>query len=390
MVVASYSKLEHSGSVVAAAVLEMSACVDFTEKEKQIGEVPTLLKVYLKFTCNEIPKKEVLDQVFSVQKLYNSRLKVLTKVIRPLTEKRLAPQKTQTNDMMAELVLVSDGGTVTLNPREVIAQLVSVGHQLEHFKNKPSSLNAFKVCGTKFEPRINLDEYHEPEVEDARSIPTVVDRVTRMKERARQLGVQNSGLQRSQSSWDEQGVSGRGFKDGNRTMGDLEHDRRMNMDAHSWANDGPGMNRSMNDGPVMNRSMNDGPVMNRSMNDGPGMNRSMNDWPEMNRNFNDGPGMNRSMNESPFLLENRRFAEDRGMHRRLDDGPVRNPVFPEDRRFNDGERRSMEFNDSQGMMRSQEAGGMRMSQDAGGMRMSQEAGRMRGAEVGEDMAQVPP
>ena len=378
MVVASYSKLEHSGSVVAAAVLEMSACVDFTEKEKQIGEVPTLLKVYLKFTCNEIPKKEVLDQVFSVQKLYNSRLKVLTKVIRPLTEKRLAPQKTQTNDMMAELVLVSDGGTVTLNPREVIAQLVSVGHQLEHFKNKPSSLNAFKVCGTKFEPRINLDEYHEPEVEDARSIPTVVDRVNRMKERARQLGVQNSGLQRSQSSWDEQGVSGRGYNDGNRTMGDLEHDRRMNMDAHSWANDGPGMNRSMND------------------------------WPEMNRNFNDGPGMNRSMNESPFLLENRRFAEDRGMHRRLDDGPVRNPVFPEDRRFNDGERRSMEFNNRQGMMRSQEAGGMRMSQDAGGMRrsqdaggmrisqdaggmrMSQEAGRMRGAEVGEDMAQVPP
>jgi len=140
------------------------------------------------------------------------------------------------------------------------------------------------------------------------------------------------------------------------------------MDAHSWANDGPGMNRSMNDGP--------------------GMNRSMNDWPEMNRNFNDGPGMNRSMNESPFLLENRRFAEDRGMDRRLDDGPVRNPVFPEDRRFNDGERRSMEFNDRQGMMRSQEAGGMRMSQDAGGMRMSQEAGRMRGAEVGEDMAQA--
>ena len=67
--------------------------------------------------------------MFAVNTVYHSRLKVLSKVLMPLPKERLAPQKTQTNDMQAELVVAAaDGnGFVSLNPREVVAQLVSLG-----------------------------------------------------------------------------------------------------------------------------------------------------------------------------------------------------------------------------------------------------------------------
>ena len=50
----------------------------------------------------------------------------------------MAPQKTQTNDMMVELVLASREGTIYLNPREVIADVISIGATL---REERSTLN---------------------------------------------------------------------------------------------------------------------------------------------------------------------------------------------------------------------------------------------------------
>jgi hypothetical protein len=56
-------------------------------------------QVYLKFKDQEVDKKTVLQQVFSIRQSYNARVEILSPVFRPQPNRHLAPQKTQTNDM---------------------------------------------------------------------------------------------------------------------------------------------------------------------------------------------------------------------------------------------------------------------------------------------------
>ena len=85
----------------------------------------------LKFKDQEIPKTEVLQQVFTIKQAYNSRLEILNPVFRPRGlggNRRLAPQKTQTNDMQAVLLVRAKNSdqAFVMNAREVIADVWTV------------------------------------------------------------------------------------------------------------------------------------------------------------------------------------------------------------------------------------------------------------------------
>ena len=106
--------------------ITMHLCVDFDEKNCVVDTIPTLIKVYLKFKDAEMDKKEVLQQFFSICKTYNRRLHILSVVIKPDSNSKLAPQKTSTNDMKTTLLVRSvDDEPVNLNAREVVADCES-------------------------------------------------------------------------------------------------------------------------------------------------------------------------------------------------------------------------------------------------------------------------
>jgi len=90
---------------------------------------------------NEVEKVKVVQEAFAVSKSYFSRLEILSVVVKPVVQGRLAPQKTSTNDMKVSLVVKSrDEMPVTLNAREVIADCVSADSE---------NLLTFKECGRK-------------------------------------------------------------------------------------------------------------------------------------------------------------------------------------------------------------------------------------------------
>jgi len=120
----------------------MSICVDFEEKNCIVEGFPKLIKVYLKFKDAEIDKKKVLEEYFSIQKVYHPRIDILSVVFKPQPSKHLAPQKTATNDMKATLVVRSkDEAPVLLNAREVLADCHSIDPE--------ENLLKFSVCGKK-------------------------------------------------------------------------------------------------------------------------------------------------------------------------------------------------------------------------------------------------
>merc|ERR1712192_24408 len=121
--------------------ITMSICLDFNEKKVMVDQHPTLVRAYLKFKENEVEKVKVVQEAFAVSKRYFPRLEILSVVVKPFVQGRLAPQKTSTNDMKVSLVVKSrDEMPVTLNAREVIADCVSAD---------PENLLTFKECGRK-------------------------------------------------------------------------------------------------------------------------------------------------------------------------------------------------------------------------------------------------
>ena len=121
--------------------ITMSICLDFNEKKVVVDQQPTLVRAYLKFKENEVEKVKVVQEAFAVSKSYFARLEILSVVIKPFVQGRLAPQKTSTNDMKVSLVVKSrDEMPVTLNAREVIADCVSANSE---------NLLTFKECGRK-------------------------------------------------------------------------------------------------------------------------------------------------------------------------------------------------------------------------------------------------
>lgn len=122
--------------------ISMSICVDFEEKNCMVEGHPKLIKVYLKFKDAEIDKNKVLEEYFSIQKIWHPRIDILSVVFKPLPAKHLAPQKTATNDMKATLVVISkDNAPVLLNAREVLADCQSI--------DPNENLLKFSVCGKK-------------------------------------------------------------------------------------------------------------------------------------------------------------------------------------------------------------------------------------------------
>lgn len=137
----SFAPLEF-GEPLESNKVTMSICVDFTEKNCMVEGLPKLIKVYLKFKDAEIEKKKVLEEYFSIQKIYHSRIDILSVVFKPDHSDHLAPQKTATNDMKATLVVRSKDDTpVLLNAREVLADCHSVDPE--------ENLLKFSVCGKK-------------------------------------------------------------------------------------------------------------------------------------------------------------------------------------------------------------------------------------------------
>ena len=121
--------------------ITMSICLDFNEKKVVVDQHPTLIRAYLKFKENEVEKVKVVQEAFAVSKSYFARLEILSVVVKPFVQGRLAPQKTSTNDMKVSLVVKSrDEMPVTLNAREVVADCVSAD---------PENLLTFKECGRK-------------------------------------------------------------------------------------------------------------------------------------------------------------------------------------------------------------------------------------------------
>eukprot|EP00092_Neocalanus_flemingeri_P003100 GFUD01003312.1.p1 GENE.GFUD01003312.1~~GFUD01003312.1.p1 ORF type:complete len:1263 (-),score=415.62 GFUD01003312.1:210-3998(-) len=130
------------GDPLECSKVNMSICVDFTEKNCIVEGLPRLIKVYLKFKDSEIDKKKVLEEYFSIQKTYHTKIDILSVVFKPDHSERLAPQKTATNDMKATLVIRSkDDSPVILNAREVLADCQSM--------NPEENLPKFSVCGKR-------------------------------------------------------------------------------------------------------------------------------------------------------------------------------------------------------------------------------------------------
>ena len=124
--IGSYAPLE-MGDPIPAEKVTMHLCVDFDEKNCIVETIPTIIKVYLKFKDNEMDKKEVISQYFTVTKTHHRRLEILSVVINPDPNSKLAPQRTSTNDMKATLLVKSvDDEPVILNAREVVADCDSL------------------------------------------------------------------------------------------------------------------------------------------------------------------------------------------------------------------------------------------------------------------------
>jgi len=122
----SWAPAEGEAAVRPRTKVNMSVCLDFSAKQVCVEAAPALLPAYLKFKDSEVEKAAVLESVFTVTKSYFPRLDILSAVIKPFVQGRLAPQKTSTNDMKVMLVVRSkDGEAVTINSREVIADCVS-------------------------------------------------------------------------------------------------------------------------------------------------------------------------------------------------------------------------------------------------------------------------
>ena len=59
--------------------LTMNVCVDFSVKNVILDSVPQAIDIYLRFhDVNSVPKKEVLEQVFFVNKCFNDKLEIIT------------------------------------------------------------------------------------------------------------------------------------------------------------------------------------------------------------------------------------------------------------------------------------------------------------------------
>jgi len=137
----SFAPLEF-GEPMETTKVTMSVCVDMTEKNCIVDGLPKIIKVYLKFKDAEIDKKKVLEEYFSIQKIYHARIDILSVVFKPDHSDRLAPQKTSTNDMKATLVVRSkDDSPVLLNAREVLADCQAMDPE--------ENLLRFSVCGKK-------------------------------------------------------------------------------------------------------------------------------------------------------------------------------------------------------------------------------------------------
>jgi len=139
----SYAPLEYCPNPEESSKINMSVCVDFSEKHVMVESHPKLVKVYLKFRDAEVDKQKVLEEVFSIQKVYNSRIDILSVVFKPDCQSKLAPQKTSTNDMKAVLVVKAkeEGDVVTLTSRVVLADCCSI--------EPKENLKLFTVCGRK-------------------------------------------------------------------------------------------------------------------------------------------------------------------------------------------------------------------------------------------------
>ena len=124
--IGSYAPFE-MGEPQPTCKITMQLCVDFEERNVVVENVPKLIKVYLKFKDAEIDKKEVVEQYFALTKVHRKTIDILSLVIKPHADCKLAPQKTSTNDMKATLLVRSlDEEPVTLSAREVIADCESL------------------------------------------------------------------------------------------------------------------------------------------------------------------------------------------------------------------------------------------------------------------------
>jgi len=147
-----YAPMDYCKDIPPVSPINMMVCVDFLEKNVVVDNNPKLVKVYLKFKDAEVDKQQVIEECFSITRVYNSKLEVLSLVFKPDTNSRLAPQKTATNDMKAILVVKTKNdveGVVSLNPREVMADCVSL--------SPDDNLKRFGVCGKKV--MIQQDSY---------------------------------------------------------------------------------------------------------------------------------------------------------------------------------------------------------------------------------------
>jgi len=156
--IGSYAPLE-MGDPLPAEKVTMHLCVDFDEKNCVVETIPTIIKVYLKFKDTEIDKKEVINQYFAVTKTHHKRLEILSVVINPNPNSKLAPQKTSTNDMKATLLVKSvDDEPVVLNAREVLADCDSLDPLV--------NINSFSVCGKKVKPASQRNVMMSQEIEE--------------------------------------------------------------------------------------------------------------------------------------------------------------------------------------------------------------------------------
>jgi len=147
-----YAPMDYCKDIPPVSQINMMVCVDFLEKNVVVDNQPKLVKVYLKFKDAEVDKQQVIEECFSITRVYNSKLEVLSLVFKPDSHSRLAPQKTATNDMKAVLVVKTKNdveGVVSLNPREVMAECCSLVPE--------DNLKRFAVCGKKV--MIQQDSY---------------------------------------------------------------------------------------------------------------------------------------------------------------------------------------------------------------------------------------
>jgi len=148
-----YAPMDYCKEPAPVERINMMVCVDFMEKNVVVDNYPKLVKVYLKFKDAEVDKEKVLEECFSISRVWHTKLDVLSVVFKPDNTARLAPQKTSTNDMKAVIVVKTKPdveGPVNLNPREVLAECCSF--------IPDENLKRFSVSGRK----VQVSEQAEP------------------------------------------------------------------------------------------------------------------------------------------------------------------------------------------------------------------------------------